>query len=196
MHTEIEAKFLNIDHNIIREKLKEAGAICLHKERQMKRRNFDFPSGSLEKIAGWVRVRDEANKITMTYKQLNDRTLHGTKEVNLEIDDFEAACDFLKSIGLVETSYQETLRETWTLDGAEIELDTWPWIKPFIEIEASKEQQLEKVAAVLDLDMADAVHGSVEIAYQAEYDVSEAEIDHTEITFGSVPEWLEKRRLK
>lgn len=195
MQTEIEAKFLNVEHNEMREKLKELGAKCVHTNRRMKRRNFDFPNGKLEKIAGWVRVRDEGEKITLSYKQLNDRSLHGTKEVNLQIDNFAAACEFLKSIGLEETSYQETERETWVVDDCEVELDTWPWIKPFIEIEASTESKLKLVAHKLGLDLSNAVHGSVEIAYQAEFNVSDEEIDHIpQITFGKIPSWLEDRR--
>lgn len=195
MQTEIEAKFLDQDHAAIRQRLKELGAKQLFAQRLMKRRNFDYPNGSLEKIAGWVRVRDEGNKITLSYKQLNDRSLHGTKEVNLTVDDFGAACDFLQALGLAQTSYQETKRESWKLDGASIELDEWPWIKPFVEIEAHDEASLKAVAAKLGLDIKTAVHGSVENAYQAQYDVTDAEIDHIpEITFGPTPDWLLARR--
>jgi len=186
-----------MDHDSMREKLQELGAVCRSKNRLMKRRNFDFPDGSLESIAGWVRVRDEGGKITLSYKQLNDRSLHGTKEINLTIDDFNTACDFLKAIGLAQTSYQETERETWVMDGVEIELDRWPWIKPYIEIEAKSEDRLKEVVNLLGLDWKDAVHGSVENAYQAEYDVTDAEVDRIpEITFVEIPDWLEARRRK
>jgi len=195
MQTEIEAKFLDQDHRAIRLCLQDLGAELLFPMRLMKRRNFDFPNGSLEKIAGWVRVRDEGNRLTLSYKQLNDRSLHGTKEINLTIDDFSAACDFLCALGLRQTSYQETQRESWALDGVSVELDEWPWIKPFLEIEAVDEKSLKAVVRKLDLDINQAVHGSVENAYQAEYDVTEAEVDHIpEIIFGPTPKWLEARR--
>ena len=197
MQTEIEAKFLNIDHDEIRAKLKDLGAKCVHSVRLMRRRNFDFPDGRLEKIAGWVRLRDEGDRLTMSYKQLNDRTLHGTKEVSLTVDNLEQAEAFLRALGLVESSYQETKRESWQLDGVSIELDEWPWIPTFIEIEADNEVLLRSVAEKLSLDFKDAVHGSVENAYQDVFDVTEAEVDHMDrIVFGPVPEWLEKRRNK
>lgn len=196
MKTEIEAKWLNIDHDAMRKKLKEVGAELAASEREMKRKNFDFPDDRLEKEkSGWVRVRDEGDKITLSYKQLNDRTLHGTKEINLTIDNFEQACLFLESIGLREVSYQETKRESWLLDGNEIELDTWPWIPSFIEVEAVNEEELRRVASLLELRWEDALHGSVEIAYQAVYDVTEEEIDHWDtIVFGDVPQHIEIRR--
>ena len=81
MQTEIEAKWLNIDIDAMRNKLKNIGAILVVPERMMTRSPFDFPDFSLEKKHGWVRVRNEGNKTTLSYKQLNDRSLHGTKGV-------------------------------------------------------------------------------------------------------------------
>jgi adenylate cyclase class 2 len=177
MQTEIEAKFINVDVDAIRKKLKDAGAKLIEPERLMKRHVLDFPDHRLESIGGWVRVRDEGNKITMSYKQLNDRTLHGTKEVTLVIDDYEQAKLFLDSLGLIIDSYQETKRESWRLGDVDVEIDTWPWIPSF--------------------DWKDAMHGSVETAYQDVYDVTEEEIDNWDlITFTPVPDWLEPKRKK
>ncbi len=191
METEIEAKWLNIDKDSLRQKLKAAGAQLVTAERKMVRQVFDYPDKRLEKNGGWVRVRDEANKITLSYKQVNDRTLHGTKEVTLTIDNFDNACIFLTSIGLASNSIQETMRESWKLGDADIEIDTWPWIPSFVEIEAKSEKALRDTADLLGLDFAPALHGSVETAYQALYDVTEAEIDNwPEIRFGEIPDWL------
>lgn len=195
MQTEIEAKFLDQDHRKIRKLLIRCGAELLQPMRLMKRKNFDFPSGKLEKMAGWVRVRDEGDQITLSYKQLNDRSLHGTQEINLNIDNFEVACKFLEALGLEQKSYQETKRESWILEGASIELDEWPWIKPFIEIEASNEKLLNAVINKLGLSLKYAVYGSVENAYEAEFDVTDSEVDHiSEITFSEIPGWLAERR--
>lgn len=157
----------------------------------MTRKVFDYEDKRLEKIGGWVRVRNEGDKITMSYKQLNDRTLHGTKEATVVVDDFDKACSFLESIGLRHNSYQETRRESWKMGDSEIELDTWPWIPSFIELEASSEDELKAIAQKLELNYKDALHRSVETAYQAVYDVTEEEIDNwEEIKFSEIPEWL------
>ncbi len=197
MQTEVEATFLNTNHDEVRVKFKALGAKCTHPNRLMRRYTFDYSDGRLEKIGGWVRVRDEGDKVTMSYKQLNDRSVHGTKEVNLVIDNFETSREFLLAIGLEQKAYQETKRESWQLDGTQIELDEWPWIKPFIEIEADSEEKLKRVSGQLGLEWSQAVHGSVENAYQAEYDVTEAEIDAwPKIEFGLIPDWLEPKRKK
>ncbi len=197
MKPEIEAKFLNVDHDELRKKLKSLGAECTQPMRLMKRKNFDFPDQRLDKQKnGWVRVRDEGNKVTMSYKQLDSRELDGTQEVNITIDSFEAACNFLEAIGLESKTYQETKRESWRLDNFEIELDEWPWVKPYIEIEGPDEKSLKDLAKKLDLDWKKACHGSVEIVYRAEYDVADEDVDYIpEIIFSApVPELLEKNR--
>ena len=195
MQTEIEAKFLNLNHDDIRAQLKKLGVECVQPMRLMRRRNFDYPDKRLEKIGGWIRVRDEGNKVTLSYKQLNDRSLHGTKEINVEVSDFQATCDLLETIGIKSFGYQESKRESWALDGVEVDLDEWPWIKPFIEIEALTEEKLKSVINKLGLKLANAKHGSVEVAYQAEYKISDPEIYAIEeLKFGPVPKWLEKRK--
>jgi len=196
MTTEIEAKFIAIDPASLRQKLGELGAVLVHAERSMIRQIFDYPDKRLEKIGGWVRLRDEGDKITLSYKQLNDRTLHGTKEIEVIINDFFAGVDLLQSINLESKSVQETKREKWKMGEVEITIDTWPWIPAFMEIEGPTEEQVKKVAQQLDLAWSLALHGSVEVVYQYYYNVTEEEIwAWKEMRFGSVPEWLERKRI-
>jgi adenylate cyclase class 2 len=176
MDVEIEAKFLDVDLNEFRKKLQAAGATLVQPERLMKRAIYDYADKRLDAIGGWVRLRDEGDKITLSYKQQGKRTVHGTQEVSIIVSDFAATTAFLESISLEQKSYQENRRESWMLDGAEIELDTWPWAPSYVEIEALSEQQLNHVATKLGLNMRRAVYGSVEVVYTRHYSVTEQEI--------------------
>jgi len=197
METEIEAKFPDIDAEVLRLKLKKNGAILEHPEILMRRKTFDDPDRRLSKIGGWIRVRDESNKVTLSYKQLNDRSLHGTKEISIVVNNFDSACQFLKAIGLVEKSYQETKREKWIYKGVEVTIDTWPWVPTFVELEGPTEELVKEVAKDLGLDWNKAMHGSVENIYQMHYDFTDDEIDSWEsITFTDPPDWLLKRKIK
>ena len=192
METEIEAKFLDIDPEKIRGNLKILGATLVHPEVLMRRRVFDHPTN---KQSDWLRVRDEGDKITMSYKKVVERTIHGTKEISIEVSNFDDACAILIAAQLAERSYQETRRERWLLDGGEVTIDTWPWIPTFVEIEGPSEAAVRSVAGKLGFDWTQALYGSVEPAYQKYYDVTDKEIDGwPEIVFSPVPEWLEKRR--
>ena len=64
MKIEYEAKFPNIDKDEMREKLKNAGAVLVRPEFMQKRVTFNFPEGH-EISGGWLRVRDEGDKITI-----------------------------------------------------------------------------------------------------------------------------------
>lgn len=195
MQTEIEATFTDIQRDEIRAMLKNLGATLVRSDRLMKRKVFDFPNQGLDHNGAWVRVRDEGDKITMSYKRLVDRTLTGVQEVNLVLDNYEQGCEFVKALGLVEKSYQETRRESWELNGVQIEIDEWPWIPPFVEIEGPSEAAVQAVAEKLQFDWSAALHGSVENVYLQHFDVTEAEVDRwPEITFIPVPDWLEKKR--
>ena len=195
METELEAKFLNIEPDVLRAQLAKQGAALVYAERMMKRKNFDYPDKRLEKIGGWIRLRDEGDKITLAYKRVIDRTLEGTKEICVNVNDFDKATNLLIAIGLDQKSYQETKREKWLYNDVEITIDTWPWIPTFVEFEGSTEEKLRNAVDAFGFDWSEALHGSVEVAYQRSYDVSEEEIDSWEtITFIPIPDWLEIRR--
>lgn len=194
METEIEAKFLDIDKESIRKKLEEIGAKLIHPERLMRRKVFEHPT---EKENDWIRVRDEGDKITLSYKKLLDRTLHGTKEITVDVSDFDKTCAILEGSKLKFVSYQETKREKWQLGNTEITIDTWPWVPTFVEIEAPTEEEVKDATQKLGLNWKDAEHGSVETVYIKHYDVTEEEIDDwQEITFIPTPDWLEQKRRK
>jgi len=195
METEIEIKFLDMDKDEFRKKLKKIGAKLLDEERLMKRKIFDFPDKKLMEQGAWIRVRDEGLKITLSYKKLVDRSLHGTKEISIEVSSFEDTCNILLASGFDLKSYQETKRETWAYNDSEITIDTWPWIPAFVEVESAKEETLRSVVRELDLDWNDGLHGSVETAYQKYFNVTEKEVDlWEEIVFSDTPDWLEIRR--
>lgn len=197
MQTEIEAKFLNVNIADMRQRLQSAGAVLVHKDRLMRRQTFDFPDRRLEKIGGWVRVRDEGDVVTLSYKQLQDRTLHGTKEATVVVNSMELAVQFLTALGLVQKAEQETRREKWTLGDCEITIDTWPWIPGFVEVEGPSEEAVRTAAAALGFNWGEAMHGSVETAYQRYFDVTETEVNEwKEIKFIPVPSWWEERRKK
>jgi adenylate cyclase, class 2 len=196
MQTEIEAKFLDVNHDELRAKLKKLGARLEQPMQTLTRVNMDFADRSLAKKGGWVRVRSDGNKTTLTYKELGSWTLHGVKEVEVVVSNFEATKKLLEAIGLSAYSYQVTKRETWTYKSAEVVLDEWPWTKPYIEIEGVSEENVQEIAKELGFKWEAAAFGSVAPVYMAEYDITVQELnDIDRITFDEKPpKWLEAKR--
>lgn len=185
MNTEYEAKFTKINKAKIRTQLKKVGAKLLRSEFFQKRVAFNLPNKSVKK--GYLRVRDEGNKITMSLKFVNGKKIEDQKEVLLNIDSFENAVEFLKSIGCNQKAFQETKRELWSLNNVDITIDEWPFLEPFIEIEGKSEKSVKEVCEKLGFDYNNAVFGAVDTLYNQKYGTSKDIINnHTpEITFSS-----------
>ncbi len=185
MNTEYEAKFTNIDKDKIRTQLKKIGAKLIRPEFFQKRVAFNLPKKSVKK--GYLRVRDEGNKITMSLKSVNGKNIEDQKEILLKVDNFESAVDFLKSIGCNPKAFQETKRELWSLDEVDITIDEWPFLEPFIEIEGRSEEAVKFVSQRLGFDYREAVFGAVDTLYNKKYGTPKDVINnHTpEITFST-----------
>lgn len=167
MHTEIEAKFLNMNHEAMRIVLEEANATLEAPRRLMRRAIIHTPA--MDEKDAFLRVRDEGHRTTMTYKQFADDSVDGAREHEVLVSDFDTALKLLDTAGLRYDAYQETCRENWRLGEVEIMLDEWPWLNPFIEIEGPSEEAIKRVATVLGLDWDDAVYGGVANAYAEQY---------------------------
>lgn len=188
MNTEIEVKFLHIDHDEMRAKLASIGAVCEKPMRTMRRVTFD--SAEMKARNGWVRVRDEGDKVTLTYKQTDSFAIDGTKELETTVGDFDTTIAILQEAGVAKGSFQESKRESWELGDVQIELDEWPWLDPYIEIEAPTQELIHDVAAKLGLDMSQALSGDVMVAYREQYPhlgVHDTVGNQAEVKFGTPP---------
>lgn len=181
MNTEFEVKFVGVVHDSVREKLRNLGADLKQPMRLMKRAIIENPE--LKSKDAFIRVRDEGDKVTLTYKQFKELSIDGAKEYEIVVSDFQITVDLLQCAGLPYRSLQESKRETWTIDGAEVVLDEWPWLDPYIEIEGESEQHVRDIAAKLGYEWTDAVFGDVMAAYRTQYPhLSEND------TVGNIPE--------
>ncbi|GGN90663.1 class IV adenylate cyclase [Nocardia rhizosphaerihabitans] len=151
MPIEHEAKILDIDPDTIERHILDKGGHKLG-ERFMRRYVYDITPGADGK---WIRLRDNGNRTTLAVKEIIGDAIDGTHEVEVSVDDFAATNSLLEMMGFSAKSYQETKRTSYTLDGAELELDTWPRIPPYLEIEAATKADVIRVAELLGYTEAD-----------------------------------------
>ncbi|MDP2741650.1 MAG: CYTH domain-containing protein [bacterium] len=184
MDIEYEATFLDIDKEEIRKKLRNAEAKLVKPEFMQKRVVFNLPKGF--DGYSWLRVRDEGDKITMSYKEIRGKNMiEDQKEINLIINDFKAGEEFLETIGCQKKSYQETKREIWELRGVEICIDEWPFLEPFVEVEGKSEKEVKAVSEKLGFDYSKAWFCAAGLIYSKKYNIPTEVIDNEtpKITF-------------
>jgi adenylate cyclase, class 2 len=132
-------------------------------------RRIVFKNDDIEARGGWLRLRDQGGRTFLTYKQItsNEATIDSTLEAEVEVGDFEAAKTLLEAMGFKALRYQENYREEWHLGGVAFDLDTWPDLPPFLEIEGPDEEAVRQATLNIGLDFADATFGSVDEEYLA-----------------------------
>lgn len=167
MKPEYEARFCNIDAEVIAEKLK-AHSATLHMPRTLMRR-IVFKNHDIEARGGWLRLRDQGERTFLTYKQVanGESAIDSILEAEVQVGDFEATKALLEAMGFTALRYQENYREEWTLDGVTFDIDTWPDLPTFLEIEGTDEPAVRRATAAIDLDFAEASFGSVDEVYLA-----------------------------
>jgi adenylate cyclase class 2 len=162
---EYEARFLAIDPEQIAATLRAEGGTCEQPRTLMRR--IVFKNRDIEARGGWLRLRDQGEETVLTYKKVasNNSAIDRFLEAEVQVSDFRAAQTLLEAMGFEALRYQENYREEWVLDGVTFDLDTWPDLDPFLEIEGPDEVAVRRAAATLALDFTNATFGSVDEVY-------------------------------
>lgn len=63
-------------------------------------RRVTIDSVGMKSKNAFVRVRDQGDKVTLTYKQFDELSLHGAKENEVSVSDFDETIKLLAAAGL------------------------------------------------------------------------------------------------
>lgn len=188
---EIEAKFLNIDIKDLRKKIKLNNGKRIHKMMLYKRYVFNLLNGE----RGYIRTRQENNKVTITLKTYTDKSKYATENEIVVSSTLENARDFLLAQGYKLQSYQESLREKWSIGGCpEIAIDSIPGIPTYVELECKNEKEIKKIAKLFDLDLSKAEYGAFDKQFVDYYGMTKENINNEipSLTFKNVDKELKK----
>ena len=148
MDKEIEVRFLEINPQEIIAKLKSLDAKFKGDWLQL-RNCYDFKP---VRKNSWIRLRTNGTKTTLTIKEINSTAVDGTGECEIEVSNFDTTDEILQRLGYKARSVQENRRVQYVLDGVEIDIDCWPYIPVYLELEANSEQSIKDVCIKLGLD--------------------------------------------
>ncbi|MCI8309924.1 MAG: CYTH domain-containing protein [Clostridia bacterium] len=148
MKTEYEIRILEINKEEIIKSLEKLGAV---KKGVYNQKRYVYDLKPIQKNK-WIRLRTNGQVTTLTYKDIESNTIGGTKELEIQVEDFEKTNEFLEKIGFINRNYQENNRIQYILNGVEIDIDSWPMIPTYLEIEGKNEESVFKVVDLLQID--------------------------------------------
>jgi adenylate cyclase class 2 len=193
---EYELTYIDIDTKKIEDKLNSLGAKKIG-DFHYKRIVFDFPDFRLDKQAAWVRLRDEGDKITLTFKQrlgtdLRDKLTgdDGMYEKEIVVSNFDDTREILLKIGLIEKMYQENKRTKYLLNNVEFDIDTWPLLDPYLEIEGTNWDDVYKAVEIIGFKKEDGRKFSTNQIYRLK---GLDDRNYTKLTFSEQIERKENR---
>lgn len=160
---EHEAKLLDVNPDEIRQKLKKLGAVKVG-EYNFRRYVFDTIPATQNR---WVRLRSNGVETTLTVKEIESDAIGGTKEWEVVVSDMDSALIILEKIGINPRGYQENNRKEYSLDGAQVVIDYWPRLDPYVEIEAENLKAVVATAEKLGFSHDDLVTSNTSDLYKA-----------------------------
>jgi adenylate cyclase class 2 len=149
---EVEIKFYLTDMAAYEKRVRSIGASLVRSRTREVNYRFDTPEMSLAREHRVLRLRQD-NSIILTYKgptEVKDG-VSVRPEIELEVNDFQAASELLEALGFRMSLKYEKWRTIYQLGDLEITLDEMPFGN-FTEIEGGDSAQIQKTAALLALD--------------------------------------------
>ena len=170
LQTEFEIKFFINKREDLIETIKSLWWIQKYPQWLMRRVNFDPMNMYTGKA--FIRVRDEGDKVTCTYKSLqNDISkIDCVWETEVIVSNFDDMLGIFKGLGMEYRSYQETKREKRVIQTREGEvefcLDMRPGVPEFLEIEGPNQSIVEEFALKLWFDISQGMFGYADAVYE------------------------------
>jgi len=151
MEKEIETRFLDINKDELVKKLTSLGAVDKGEEK-LEEIIFHAADESWIGKRKFVRLRKTKNKIKLTYKENAEQTVDSAREIELEVSDMDKCSNFFEKVGLKAMRRLEKYRHTFELGDTTIDIDSWPEIPVYAEVEGPSIDSLKDVCGQLGLD--------------------------------------------
>ena len=155
-HKETEVRFLEINKDSLVKNLKALGAADKGESMLEEVIIYDKDLKWLDERR-FIRLRKSGDSTTLTFKHHTAMDKGEAVEIELEISDLEAAVSLFEAVGFVAYRRQQKKRHTLELDGVTFDIDTWPRIPTYIELEGESLEALKKAAKTIGLDWSRAV---------------------------------------
>lgn len=116
----------------------------------------------------WIRLRKSNDVTTLAVKHIladDGSNIQQMLETEIEVPSMRETNDILEELGYSYHSYQEKKRTSYMLNGHEIDIDTWPGIPTYMEVEGKDEEDLNSILNLLGYSMKDTVSCTADDVY-------------------------------
>lgn len=173
MKTEFEVRQLEISFDDMIKRIEAIGAKRVGIYYQ-KRYVYDFNPAQKGR---WIRLRNNGVETTLTIKEIKSSNVDGTKELEVIVSNFEDTNEILDKLGYVPRTYQENFRIEYKFDGVNFDLDKWPMIPAYLEIEGNSEKEVLDMLKKLKIEFSDVTAIDVDKIYKEKYGIDLDEIE-------------------
>ncbi|HEX8946915.1 MAG TPA: class IV adenylate cyclase [Candidatus Paceibacterota bacterium] len=151
-YQEIEVRFLEIDKDALIARLNALGAEDLGETLLDEQIIYDESLSWIKEGKRALRLRTKDGETTLTYKNHREASADGVEEVEFAVSDAGAAEALLERLGYPAYRHQQKKRHTFQLGEVTIDIDTWPRIPTYVELEGSSVEALQEAARALGFD--------------------------------------------
>ncbi len=150
---EIEVKILDINVGEVRKKLQNLKAEKIF-DGEIKMVCFDYPTEDLKKEGKTLRVRKVGEQVELCFKGKKENSkLKVREEIETTTESFEDTVTIFDKLGFKRFYEGTKKRESYKLKNARFEIDTFPDIPTFVEIEAQTEKEVQEAVESLGYTM-------------------------------------------
>ncbi len=114
-----------------------------------------------ENFSKWVRLRQTGNETTITIKRIvnskGEYELDAVNELEFDVPSIEVGKELLEDLGYFFARHQIKMRIVYSYKNAEIVIDKWPKLAPYVEIEAATKEEIDEIVVMLGYNLDDAV---------------------------------------
>jgi len=171
MTYETETKILDVDKKQIGQTLASLGAKKILDTKFVV--DWFWEPGTKEGEEPWfLRIRtDTEGNSEVTWKARSEKLGKSRthKEINFKVGDAGAVGEFLKELKLENNAHQEKFRISWELKDWRFDLDEYPGMPAYLEIEGTSEEHIQEAIRILGLKNHKTSNEGERILIQKEY---------------------------
>jgi len=159
---EVELKFLNINVQEIKEKLKKLGAEL---KSDAITESYSFLAEGFHGFNSdmkYLRIRKINNDVRITYKDpAKSSSMTAREEIEIKVDDYDTAITLLEKLNFKKNDIFRKHRMHYELGDVHFELDTLDNVPTYLEIETKTEEAMKKICTDLKLDILNGKKGTI-----------------------------------